>query len=128
MARETIRNRRRSHNIKRKIGTFSVFVTFGEYEDGRLAEIFIDVAREGAELRAWMDAFAMAISLGLQHGVTPFLIVKAYRGYIVGPKSLPTEEGDYKSFLDFIANEIHDHYLTEEEKKKLETKKHGIPL
>jgi ribonucleoside-diphosphate reductase alpha chain len=126
--REVISQRRRSTNVKTKIGTFTMYVTFGEYVDGRLAEVFIDVAREGATIRAWMNAFAMSLSLGLQHGLTPFLIVRAFRGYEFEPKSLPGEEGSYKSMIDFIATYIYDHYLTSEEQKALEKNKNAFPL
>lgn len=52
-----------------KVGGAKVFIRTGEYEDGTLGEIFVDMAKDGAALRSWANCFAMSISLGLQHGV-----------------------------------------------------------
>ena len=61
--------RRRGYTQKAKIGNHSVYLRTGEYENGQLGEIFIDMHREGAAFRSLMNCFAIAISLGLQHGV-----------------------------------------------------------
>ena len=61
--------RRAGYTQKAKIGGHSVFLRTGEYEDGRLGEIFIDMHKEGAAFRSLMNCFAIAVSLGLQYGV-----------------------------------------------------------
>jgi ribonucleoside-diphosphate reductase alpha chain len=52
-----------------RIGGHKVFLRTGEYEDGQLGEIFIDMHKEGAAFRSLMNCFAIAVSMGLQHGV-----------------------------------------------------------
>jgi ribonucleoside-diphosphate reductase alpha chain len=61
--------RRPGITVEAKVGDVKVFLRTGEYEDGRLGEIFIDVAKEGATLRSLMNCFAIAVSAGLQYGV-----------------------------------------------------------
>lgn len=61
--------RRRGITWKAKISGQSIFVRTGEYEDGRLGEIFIDMYKEGASFRSLLNCFAIAVSIGLQHGV-----------------------------------------------------------
>lgn len=61
--------RRSGLTIESRVGDVKVFLRTGEYEDGRLGEIFVDVAKEGATLRSLMNCFAIAVSTGLQYGV-----------------------------------------------------------
>ncbi len=61
--------KRRGFTQEARIGGHKVFLRTGEYEDGQLGEIFIDMHKEGAAFRSMMNAFAIAISMGLQHGV-----------------------------------------------------------
>ncbi|MBI5514643.1 MAG: hypothetical protein HY909_12785 [Deltaproteobacteria bacterium] len=72
-ARLTVRHRlpsrRRGFTQEARIGGHKVFLRTGEYEDGELGEIFIDMHKEGAAYRSLMNSFAIAVSLGLQHGV-----------------------------------------------------------
>jgi ribonucleoside-diphosphate reductase alpha chain len=67
--RQRLPKRRGGYTQEATVGGHKVFLRTGEYEDGRLGEIFIDMQKEGAPLRAWADCFAIAISLGLQYGV-----------------------------------------------------------
>jgi len=67
--REPLPNRRLGYTQKAKIGGHSVFVRTGEYDDGRLGEIFLDMHKEGAAFRSLLNSFAIAVSLGLQYGV-----------------------------------------------------------
>ena len=61
---------RRGHSLQKiNIGGQKMYIGVGEYPDGRLAEVFVDVARGGAPLRAIFDSMAVSVSLGLQHGV-----------------------------------------------------------
>ncbi|TVR12234.1 MAG: adenosylcobalamin-dependent ribonucleoside-diphosphate reductase, partial [Salinarimonadaceae bacterium] len=67
--REKMPDRRKGYTQKAVVGGHKVYLRTGEYQDGRLGEIFIDMHKEGAAFRAMMNNFAIAISLGLQYGV-----------------------------------------------------------
>ncbi|TAF55261.1 MAG: vitamin B12-dependent ribonucleotide reductase [Sphingobacteriia bacterium] len=67
--RKSLPAKRRGHTQKAKIGGQVVFLRTGEYSDGTLGEIFIDLAKEGSTLRSLMNCFAISISVGLQYGV-----------------------------------------------------------
>jgi len=67
--RKRLPNRRGGYTQKAKIGGQSVYLRTGEYENGQIGEIFIDMHREGAAFRSLMNCFAISISLGMQHGV-----------------------------------------------------------
>ena len=67
--RETLPDRRKGYTQKAIVGGHKVYLRTGEYDDGRLGEIFIDMHKEGAAFRSLMNNFAIAVSLGLQYGV-----------------------------------------------------------
>jgi ribonucleoside-diphosphate reductase alpha chain len=67
--REKLPDRRKGYTQKAAVGGHKVYLRTGEYADGRLGEIFIDMHKEGAAFRSLMNNFAIAISLGLQYGV-----------------------------------------------------------
>lgn len=67
--RRRLPDRRRGYTQKAMVGGHKVFLRTGEYEDGSIGEIFIDMHKEGAAFRALMNSFAIAVSMGLQHGV-----------------------------------------------------------
>jgi ribonucleoside-diphosphate reductase alpha chain len=67
--REKMPQRRKGYTQKANIGGHKVYLRTGDYEDGRLGEIFVDMHKEGAAYRSLMNCFAISISLGLQHGV-----------------------------------------------------------
>ena len=67
--RKPLPNRRLGYTQKAKIGGHSIFIRTGEYEDGRLGEIFLDMHKEGAAFRSLLNGFAITVSLGLQYGV-----------------------------------------------------------
>ena len=67
--RERLPDRRKGYTQKAVVGGHKVYLRTGEYEDGRLGEIFIDMHKEGAAFRSLMNNFAIAISVGLQYGV-----------------------------------------------------------
>src|SRR5258705_13271308 len=67
--RERMPDRRKGYTQKAVVGGHKVYLRTGEYDDGRLGEIFIDMHKEGAALRSLLNNFAIAISLGLQYGV-----------------------------------------------------------
>jgi ribonucleoside-diphosphate reductase alpha chain len=67
--RKQLPAKRRGYTIKAKVGGQAVFLRTGEYTDGTLGEIFIDMAKEGATMRSLLNCFAIAVSIGLQYGV-----------------------------------------------------------
>ncbi|MSQ01547.1 MAG: vitamin B12-dependent ribonucleotide reductase [Myxococcales bacterium] len=67
--RRRLPDRRRGYTQKAIVGGHKVFLRTGEYEDGALGEIFVDMHKEGAAFRSLMNSFAIAVSMGLQHGV-----------------------------------------------------------
>ena len=67
--RKPLPNRRMGYTQKAKIGGHSIFIRTGEYEDGSLGEIFLDMHKEGAAFRSLLNSFAITVSLGLQYGV-----------------------------------------------------------
>src|ERR1019366_5025575 len=66
--REKMPNRRKGYTQKSVVGGHKVYLRTGEYDDGRLGEIFIDMHKEGPALRSLLNNFAIAVSLGLQYG------------------------------------------------------------
>jgi ribonucleoside-diphosphate reductase alpha chain len=69
LERKTLPAKRRGYTFKAKVGGQPLFVRTGEYNDGTLGEVFIDMAKEGATMRSLTNSFAIAISIGLQYGV-----------------------------------------------------------
>ncbi len=67
--RKQLPAKRRGYTYKAKVGGQPIFVRTGEYNDGTLGEIFVDMAKEGATMRSLMNSFAIAVSVGLQYGV-----------------------------------------------------------
>jgi ribonucleoside-diphosphate reductase alpha chain len=67
--RRRLPDRRAGYTQKARIGSHKMYIRTGEYEDGTLGEIFIDMHKEGAAFRSMTNCFAIAVSLGLQHGV-----------------------------------------------------------
>jgi len=67
--RKQLSAKRRGYTMKAKVGGQALFLRTGEYSDGTLGEIFIDMAKEGATMRSLLNSFAIAISVGLQYGV-----------------------------------------------------------
>src|SRR6185295_12675850 len=67
--RDRMPQRRKGYTQKAIVGGHKVYLRTGEYEDGRIGEIFIDMHKEGSAFRALMDSFAISVSMGLQYGV-----------------------------------------------------------
>lgn len=67
--RKQLPAKRRGYTFKAKVGGQPLFVRTGEYDDGTLGEVFVDMAKEGATMRSLMNSFAIAVSVGLQYGV-----------------------------------------------------------
>ena len=111
-------DRRKGYIQKATIGDHKVYLHTGEYEDGKIGEIFIDTSKEGELVKALMNNFAIAISLGLQYGVPLDEFVNAY----VGTKFEPSGNvhGNDRilsasSILDYIFRELAISYLNRED-------------
>jgi ribonucleoside-diphosphate reductase alpha chain len=112
--REKLPHRRKSYTQKAVVGGHKVYLHTGEYEDGRLGEIFIDMHKEGAAFRSLMNNFAIAISIGLQYGVPLEEFVDAFTftrfepaGLVIGNDSIKNAT----SVLDYIFRELAVSYL-----------------
>jgi ribonucleoside-diphosphate reductase alpha chain len=92
--REKMPGRRKGYTQKAVVGGHKVYLTTGEYEDGRLGEIFIDMHKEGAAFRSLMNNFAIAISLGLQYGVPLDEYVDAFTFTRFEPRPRPGQRHD----------------------------------
>lgn len=112
--REKLPNRRKSYTQKATVGGHKVYLHTGEYEDGRLGEIFIDMHKEGAAFRSLMNNFAIAISLGLQYGVPLEEYVEAFTFTRFEPAGIVQGNDTIKnatSILDYIFRELAVSYL-----------------
>ncbi|MGH1420011.1 MAG: vitamin B12-dependent ribonucleotide reductase [Hyphomicrobiaceae bacterium] len=112
--REKLPGRRKGYTQKANVGGHKVYLRTGEYEDGRVGEIFIDMHKEGAAFRAMMNNFAIAISLGLQYGVPLEEYVEAFTFTRFEPAGLVQGNEAIKnatSILDYIFRELAVSYL-----------------
>ncbi|CAN5412729.1 ribonucleotide reductase [soil metagenome] len=113
-SRRKLPDRRKGYIQKAAVGGHKVYVHTGEYDDGELGEIFIDMHKEGAAFRSLMNNFAIAISIGLQYGVPLDEFVDAFvftrfepAGRVTGNDSI----GSATSILDYIFRELGVSYL-----------------
>ncbi len=111
-------DRRKGYIQKASIGNHKVYLHTGEYEDGKIGEIFIDTSKEGELVKALMNNFAIAISLGLQYGVPLDEFVNAYvdtkfepSGRVAGNDRILSAS----SILDYIFRELAISYLNRED-------------
>ena len=111
-------DRRKGYIQKASIGDHKVYLHTGEYEDGKIGEIFIDTSKEGELVKALMNNFAIAISLGLQYGVPLDEFVNAYvdtkfepSGKVYGNDRILSAT----SILDYIYRELAISYLNRED-------------
>ena len=112
--REKLPDRRKGYTQKAIVGGHKVYLRTGEYEDGRLGEIFIDMHKEGAAFRSLMNNFAIAISLGLQYGVPLEEYVEAFTFTRFEPAGIVQGNETIKnatSILDYIFRELAVSYL-----------------
>ncbi|MEE2688288.1 MAG: vitamin B12-dependent ribonucleotide reductase [Pseudomonadota bacterium] len=112
--RERLPTRRKGYTQKAIVGGHKVYLRTGEYEDGRLGEIFIDMHKEGAAFRSLMNNFAIAISIGLQYGVPLEEFVEAFTFTRFEPSGIVEGNDTIKmatSVLDYIFREVAISYL-----------------
>ena len=117
-ARFKMPDRRKGYIQKAQIGDHKVYLHTGEYDDGKIGEIFIDTNKEGELVKAMMNNFAIAISLGLQYGVPLDEYVDAFidtkfepSGNVIGNDRILSAS----SILDYVFRELAISYLGKEE-------------
>ena len=112
--RRALPNRRSGYTQKAKIGGHSIFIRTGEYDDGSLGEIFLDMHKEGAAFRSLLNSFAIAVSLGLQYGVPLEKYVDAFTFIRFEPNGM-VQGHDYvkmtTSVIDYIFRDLAINYL-----------------
>lgn len=113
--REKLPGRRKGYTQKAIVGGHKVYLRTGEYDDGRIGEIFIDMHKEGAAFRSVMNNFAIAVSLGLQYGVPLEEYVEAFTftrfepaGFVQGNDTIKNAT----SILDYVFRELAISYLS----------------
>ena len=112
--REKMPERRKGYTQKAIVGGHKVYLRTGEYSDGSLGEIFIDMHKEGAGFRAMMNNFAIAVSVGLQYGVPLEEFVDAFTFTKFEPAGMVQGNDSIKnatSILDYIFRELAVSYL-----------------
>ncbi|MEP3299716.1 MAG: vitamin B12-dependent ribonucleotide reductase [Pseudoruegeria sp.] len=112
--REKMPERRKGYTQKAIVGGHKVYLRTGEYKDGSLGEIFIDMHKEGAGFRAMMNNFAIAVSVGLQYGVPLEEFVDAFTFTKFEPAGMVQGNDSIKnatSILDYIFRELAVSYL-----------------
>jgi ribonucleoside-diphosphate reductase alpha chain len=126
--REKLPNRRQGYTQKAIVGGHKVYLRTGEFGDGRLGEIFIDMHKEGAAFRAMMNNFAIAISLGLQYGVPLEEYVEAFTftkfepaGPVIGNDAIKNAT----SILDYVFRELAVSYLGRHDLAHVDTSDFG---
>jgi ribonucleoside-diphosphate reductase alpha chain len=112
--RDPLPAKRFGYTQKAKIGGHSIFLRTGQYEDGTLGEIFLDMHKEGAAFRSLLNSFAIAVSLGLQYGVPLEEYVDAFTFTRFEPNGMVSGHDHIKmttSVLDFIFRDLALSYL-----------------
>jgi ribonucleoside-diphosphate reductase alpha chain len=112
--RKPLPNRRMGYTQKAKIGGHSIFIRTGEYDDGNLGEIFLDMHKEGAAFRSLLNSFAITVSLGLQYGVPLEEYVDAFTFSRFEPNGM-VHGHDYvkmaTSVIDYVFRDLAISYL-----------------
>jgi ribonucleoside-diphosphate reductase alpha chain len=110
--------RRRGFNQEARIGGHKVFLRTGEYDDGTLGEIFIDLAKEGATLKGILSCFAIAVSKGLQYGVPLEEFVDTFTFQTFEPRGMVEGHPNIKmsnSIVDYVFRSLGVEYLERDE-------------
>ncbi len=113
--RRRLPDRRAGYTQKARIGNHKVYLRTGEYDDGTLGEIFLDMHKEGAAFRSMTNCFAIAVSLGLQHGVPLDEFVDAFLFTRFEPNGVVQGNPHIKmttSIIDYIFRELAITYLS----------------
>ncbi|MFZ0666998.1 MAG: vitamin B12-dependent ribonucleotide reductase [Acidimicrobiales bacterium] len=119
--RERLPRRRRSSTFAFRVADCEGYVTVGEYDDGRPGEVFMKVSKQGSTLAGIMDAFSIAISLGLQHGVPLATYVRKYSNMRFEPAGI-TDDAELRiatSLIDYIFRRLALDYMTRTEREEI---------
>ena len=120
-SRARLPRRRRSSTFSFRVADCEGYVTVGEYEDGRPGEVFMKVSKQGSTLSGVMDAFAISVSLGLQHGVPLSTFVRKYTNMRFEPAGI-TDDAELRlasSLVDYIFRRLALDYLPLDERMDL---------
>ncbi len=120
-SRARLPRRRRSNTFAFRVADCEGYVTVGEYDDGRPGEVFMKVSKQGSTLSGVMDAFSIAVSLGLQHGVPLSTFVRKYTNMRFEPAGI-TDDPDLRlasSLVDYIFRRLAIDYLSYDERLEL---------
>ena len=112
--RQRLPNRRKGYTQKAMVGGHKIYLRTGEYENGQLGEIFLDMHKEGAAFRSLMNSFAISVSLGLQHGVPLDEFVEAFTFTRFEPNGMVMGNDHIKmstSVIDYVFRELAISYL-----------------
>src|SRR5262249_55312182 len=112
--RRRLPDRRAGYTQKARVGNHKIYLRTGEYGDGTLGEIFLDMHKEGAAFRSMTNCFAIAVSLGLQHGVPLDEFVDAFLFTRFEPNGMVQGNPHIKmctSIIDYIFRELAVTYL-----------------
>src|SRR5204863_7572208 len=115
--RRRLPDRRAGYTQKARIGNHKMYLRTGEYEDGTLGEIFVDLAKEGAAFRSIMHCFALSVSLGLQYGVPLKEFIDDFTFSRFGPQG-PVDHPNIKmctSIVDYLFRVLALEYLGQDE-------------
>jgi ribonucleoside-diphosphate reductase alpha chain len=120
-SRARLPRRRHSSTFSFRVADCEGYVTVGEYEDGRPGEVFMKVSKQGSTLSGVMDAFAISVSLGLQHGVPLSTFVRKYTNMRFEPAGI-TDDAELRlasSLVDYIFRRLALDYLPLDERMDL---------
>jgi len=112
-------NRRKGWNQRARFVGHTLYIRTGEYEDGTLGEVFLDISKQGTLLRGLLNAFAISVSIGLQHGAPLSAYYRAFRGMKFPPDGLvtaglpddPERVLDCSSIPDLLVRELAAAYM-----------------
>jgi len=119
--RQRLPRQRNGHTRAFKVGELEGYFTTGEYEDGKLGEVFVRVSKQGSTLAGIVDAWSIAISLGLQHGVPLSSYVEKYSGMRFEPLGM-TNDSDVRisaSLVDYLFRRLAIDYLDRQSRNDL---------
>jgi ribonucleoside-diphosphate reductase alpha chain len=119
--RERLPRKRNSKTFSFRVADCEGYVTVGEYEDGRPGEVFIKVSKQGSTLAGIMDAFSIAVSMGLQHGVPLATFVRKFANMKFEPAGI-TDDAELRiatSLIDYIARRLALDYLSADDRAEL---------
>ena len=120
-SRSRLPRRRQSSTFSFRVADCEGYVTVGEYDDGRPGEVFMKVSKQGSTLSGVMDAFAISVSLGLQHGVPLSTFVRKYTNMRFEPAGI-TDDAELRlasSLVDYIFRRLALDYLPLDERMDL---------